>query len=403
MSRSFDEELGSRLRDFESDPAPGAKEEIFVNLPVPLSGGYNLWQMLGAVMMALGLLQLLLPVKGELSTSPEAQVNIRGSEIPVDSRVSAVGDSVMFDMLPDNPTYDRSMKQGLSVSSTKGQFQNRESRRQEVVYVPFKYQRPEFERLTLQSPQLGFTSPFVPLQLSGSLLASTLPVKETKGHPFFYPYFDFGLFFVYQQLRPNLSDDLIVQNLQGAGRFSPRRLGLFVEAGVRRPLSESLHLLVGGSFNRYRLSYRFEVRDNIPQSAIVRASEQVSVEPVFDRTIVDFSAPLWLGGLKAALNWYLLPNHTSSLYLALEYNLVLNGTHHFFVDDQRYRIAYPDQWLIDIGLRKTLFKGSHHEVSVVPNIRYSWIRLDPDPTAALSAKPFSAGLTISYLLGSASK
>ncbi|WP_109829700.1 hypothetical protein [Reichenbachiella versicolor] len=212
-------------------------------------------------------------------------------------------------------------------------------------------------------------------------------------------YGDIGTFLLYQQIQPNLNDDLVIEGLEGEKGLSPKRLGFLGEVGVYKSVSEKVILNFGATFSMYNQHYSFNIRES--QSTEAEASQSgssVSLTPIFEEDRINIDRRLWVAGVKAGSSFYILPSKTNSIFFALEYGKILNDNQQFRFAEEDYSIHYTDQLLINIGLRKTLFELPSGDITIVPNLRYSLLNSSPT-SQPISVKPFSAGLSISYLIG----
>ncbi len=224
---------------------------------------------------------------------------------------------------------------------------------------------------------------------------STLPAQKRNPIEFDF-YADAGLFFLYQQVEPDLSDEVIIDDFKGADRFSLNRVGALIEIGIKKELSEKTSLNLGVNLNVYQQNFTFNVREIAPTDA-VQASEPTTFSSVFTNSTIEMRNVIVSTGIKAGWDFHVLPNKYDAFYLAAEYNQVLNPTHEFIFEEKSYDTFYPNQWMISAGIRKKMFESRIANATIIPNIRYSFLRSSSDKAPTLSVKPFSAGLTLSFV------
>jgi len=210
------------------------------------------------------------------------------------------------------------------------------------------------------------------------------------------PFLELGVFFLYQNIVPDIEDELIIDNFEGQNSISLSRLGSSASFGVSKDVSDKVNLSLGLLFSAYQQKFTFDVREITPSTGFYDASTN-TLSSSFLSNEIDIHHTIFNTGLLLSSNFHVLPNQFDALYLGMEYNKVLNGRHSFTFNETDYQIGYPDQWLISFGLQKKLFDSKQGDFYFVPNVRYSiGNNTGKSSNSALSLKPFSVGLTINY-------
>ena len=217
-----------------------------------------------------------------------------------------------------------------------------------------------------------------------------------KKKKFFRWYGDAGVFFIYRQGRPNASDDLIIEDYQGPGRFSAERLGWILEGGVYRDLNEKIRLKAGISLSTFQQQYTFSLRNTAPDSVIsIDESITPSFEAVFDRQQIHMAHRLWVLGGSLGADFFIFPSKNNSLYTHLEYQLNIRSRRSIRFDGEKYHVYYPNQIMWSFGLRKKVFEHQRANFYLIPNFRYALSGFTYQENDILTLKPFSAGITFS--------
>ncbi len=394
MSQSFENRIGERLREYAPPPPSHLREQVLGKVGGTNATGFNGWQMFSVVLATIALLQIF---PGPYQVSK----NVINEEVSVSDNL-------------ENADFKVSPKQEGSTSISTAENNGRKEKiillktEKEVIEKDSRGSGPDIEPASNAkyvefeaSPKSLSTNdqPRIPgIHLLKKERRRTVPVKPERERNFD-PYGELGAFFLYQQAKPNLEDDIVIDNFQGQGRISPSRLGLSLEGGVHKIFDKRIRLNFGTNISTYRQAYQFTIRNTEPEGATVIPGETASLIPVFDESLISIDHRLWSIGGKFGISYNLFTATTTQLNTTIEYQHILNREHNFYFQDEQFKVNYPNQVLLSAGIRKTIFITSHGTVDLVPSIRYSLRKHESEGNQVLSVKPFSVGLSLSYLFG----
>jgi len=411
MNQSFEKALKEKIKDYSETPSSAQKERLFAALP-PNATGPNrnlLIRLIAAIILFISIpFYLLDPAtktfltdKTDYSGPGANKTNLdQGEDAPLDkltSQAPTAGAPIPIAEKEslrgkDNfkaPSSNQKKTAGASSNST--QIPERIGNKRSKHAAHAKPFQKIIRNRHLKSPTLSDTA----IQRSAWILASD---KVRKNILKVDPYAELGVFFLYQQVTPDISDDLIVENFESLDRLSPRRLGGHLALGVSREIAENIDLSMDVNFSVFQQNLSFDARAIEPSSAELDA-EGNTLTSVFERSNIQINQTIFATGLQLGASFYALPNKLDALYTGVGYSFVIDSKRHFLFEDQRYQIAYPNQLLMTFGLRKKLFRLPSGDLTFVPNIRYSFFQnFGSESPAAISIKPFSVGLSISYKL-----
>ncbi|MFY0685670.1 MAG: hypothetical protein JXQ90_00820 [Cyclobacteriaceae bacterium] len=434
MSQSFDKHIGKRLRGYTSSPPPKLKKAIFSKLDDNDSKGISVWQVTGIVIFVVSLLQIV-PHNEQVDTS--AQITQKAPSTTQTKLTSPPYDKGTNAQLvtPDTINSIRESVKEISqyIASTtpiqpKEQVQNQSTSGSSSLNIaPANQKTPGFVQLSNKSRDevnhnktIAFgdihdlmrrkfkeadITPHRPILVvivhhgenKGPNIPLTKEIKPQKRKV--KPYADAGLFFQYQQAQPNVDDELVISNFSGLASISPQRAGAILEGGIHYELNKRIMLNAGIAAQTYRQDYSFAIHDFEPDQVGVVSGERVTLLPVYEEDIVDINHQMFSTGGKLIANFYVFPSRANILYAGMEFQKVLNPNHTFDYDGNEYAINYPDQWLASAGLRKLIFEGNTGNLYVIPSIRFALNKDHFDANQVLSLKPYSVGVSISYLMG----
>lgn len=209
---------------------------------------------------------------------------------------------------------------------------------------------------------------------------------------FFQPYFDVGGFFLYNRIKPNLSDDIYVGDYDAPFSISASRIGLALSGGLQKEWNNKLTTRLGLMFNNYNQHFSFSVRNTTPDSVKV-VNEYV--EPIFNKENVQISKRISTLGIRLQQIWS-IPSIYNSIYLSAEYQHRISAGATFRYQGREHSLATPSQWMVEFGLRKHLAQLRSGHLYIIPGIRYSISKIKDQ--GILNVKPFSVGVSMSYTL-----
>lgn len=383
MSKSFEEKLKDRLQDYGKQPPTFAKGQVFETLGGAKAQWYDsTFQIVGALLFVVAIFQI---GKKRDNTAIAAYPDYprweeeRLSIEPVELMPSAP--TANLATIPDS-NFEEFSSEDNRIGSVKdeyfGQSQRNYSINEGTGFGLALFEFEEAERhIFIHSPKPTRKETIVP--------------KKKK---FFTPYYNLGSYFIYNRVKPNLSDDIYVGEYDAPFGLSASRLGLNIEAGLQAVISEKWSTRVGLSFNNYAQNYSFTVRDTAPDELSSSETFTGFFEPAFETENVQISQRVSTVGAKGQLFWHVFPSKTNVLFTSLEYHQLLGKGPEYEYEDVKYTLMQPRQFLIELGLRKSLYEFRNADLFVMPSLRYGVYRLDQQDI--LSVKPFSVGVTISY-------
>lgn len=386
MSESFDEKLRERLGGYTSDPPPAARKIILDRVSAP-----DLWiyfyQMAGALFMLLALFRLGSPA----SDSPEGRSV--SSDSPIQSGMAVEGShnalnlkllsSGGIDIGENTPA-----KPGIIGINSPASADDHAFPVEEVVtdQVPFSGGNGYFSdlRLDLSGPVRD---------LSGSPFERRHIRRIVPKDPSFDLYYNVGAFFLYNRIRPDLTDELYVGEFESPFGISASRIGANLEFGTEKRFSERSMMRLGLTVNNYNQNYSFSIRGTTPDSVSVNI-ESGLLEPHFIAQHVQVSERVTLVGGKLQGLWSIFRSSTDVLFISAEYQRLIGKGPRFSYQGETYLLMKPNQYLAELGLRKVLWELPGGHVYAMPSIRYAFSKFQND--GIVSVKPFSVGITISY-------
>jgi len=419
MSQSFDEKIAHKLRSSQSTPTKEAKEALFAKLSAQAtSTGLSKQRRLKLIGLWLAQITFLLLWPLQVSENSKANTSLTSSkEEAYAQNQKKIGTAIQN----DSQSKIEKVTGILPITGSNGikinDFSYHDSKKEEASklspepYSSVVLKNNQQDHLEGSWQDLAMLEHHYLTLLDDHHFAisiDSLPEKEStikakaisteKKERFLSLYSNLGIFFLYQEMQPNVDDDVVIDNFQGQNSLSLNRLGLFGELGVYRQVNPSLRIHLGTTLNMYNQKYSFDVRSTQPSEVIITGSENQTFNPIFESDQITMDHRLWVAGLKFGASFHVFPSKSNSVFTAVEYNHVLNSRHHFDFEGSTYHIQYPHQWLVTVGFRKKLWQVPRGELALIPNIRYSLLRLDPSSNEALSIKPFSIGMTLSYLI-----
>lgn len=395
MSRSFDNKIGDRLGQHTATPKPDAKEAIFSRLDSEETSYVWIYHYLAS-----GLLLLSFFMIGRVPDSlPEQNFDpeTKESSVAVDAKYEAVVENI------DKPTKQESQEDRRTIEQSNVLAVNQQSEE-----IPNEIIRPaqnannsaepkptlkhykefgELNKWKLDDAELPAHIGLIASHQK-STVKSVIPARQR----FFNPYFEAGSFFIYNRLRPNLSDDIYIGDFESPYGISISRFGFSAAVGAERQWNKLWTTRLGLLLNNYNQSYSFTVRKTRPDSVVVTDE---FLEPVFSRDSVEINKRVTTLGLKFQSIWN-LPSEYNSLFVSFEYHHRISKGPSFTYDDTELDLSSRRQYMIELGLRKRLFELKHGDLFVVPGIRYAVDRWEKD--RILTVKPFSVGVSLNYTL-----
>ena len=395
MSKSFDDKIEGRLSGYSSTPAPNSKEAIFAKLDSGNSTFTWIYHYLGG-----GLLLLSVFMMGRISNEP---ANALKSTEMVSQRPSQTDSNNIKNFSSAHDKAEVSAASSLvtienhpSIELIDHQNEHLESENaivvdnQEIEEYTIIDKTMDFNGLS----RVGYSSNVIPVETNLIVLEKEqgiekiIPTKEK----FLKPYFELGSFFMYNRLKPNLTDDIYIADFDSPFGMSISRFGLGASVGFERQWNEKLSTRLGLLFNNYNQSYSFTIRETKPDSVIV---SNEFVEPVFNRDTVQINKRVSTLGMKFQSTWN-FPSSYNSLFVSMEYHRRISDGPSLSYDGQIYELSSRNQYLLELGLRKKLFELKNGDFFVIPGIRYALTRWKSDQI--IDVKPFSVGVSLNYTL-----
>lgn len=384
MSKSLDEKLKDRFEDFRATPPEGAREGVFAALgesseaPVAYHYAGGLCLLLALFMIGyqrpgeVSLHQTMGPITSSTLVPPvetwPLSAPVAGSEETPTSSEQSVEDI-------NSPISELSEK-GDASPILDGQEWIR-----------------GYNELSLDRKGYDF------YYARSSRKLSKVPSRSRKyiipkKEKYFTPYAEVGAFFLYNRLKPNLDDDIYVGDYDSPFGLSASRLGIALSTGLQRDWSEKWATRIGLVFNSYNQSFSFRVRNTRPDSVIVNESTGY-LEPRFQGEHIQVNKRVSLVGVKLQSIWA-FPSRYSAITASFEYQRLLGTGPQFEYEGEQQSLAYPNQYLVEVGLKKILYETRHGSLSVVPGLRYAVNKFRNEEI--ISVKPFSVGVSLSYSL-----
>ncbi|MFY0599513.1 MAG: hypothetical protein JXR03_07560 [Cyclobacteriaceae bacterium] len=390
MSKSFDDIFKDRLSSLEKAPPLDAKKAVLGQVSTG-SGAFvgDLYKALGALLLLISLYQV-----GKLR---EPVPNVSQVDHPAkaeDVQLNLAKASKKANA-PEEPKKAEDKLYVASVQSRENEtvLSNQNSKElpknKKSYYLKEDIQVEKLDADLLETDKVRFNElSFLARNREDKRI---LPEKRKS----VFPYFNTGAFFVYNRVRPNLSDDIYVGEYDAPFGMSPSRVGLALEGGLHKQLSDKLAVRGGLTFNNFNQSYSFTARSSRPDSVSVD-KETGLLEPHFDKENVRINKRVSLVGAKGQVFWYVFPNHANVLFASFEYQYLLGSGPKFRYLDQQHSLMKPSQYLTEIGLRKLLMDRRRAGLFLMPSIRYAINKFKNQDIIAV--KPFSVGVMLSYQL-----
>jgi hypothetical protein len=411
MSQSFEKKVGSRLQHYEPSPPAHLKSKVFE--AVNPGRGLNGWQVTGMILFVFSFffwLQEAMPGK-QLVEQKSERIEVKETVQDLETTEPAL--PVNEEGLP-SVVKSQSVKERInniskpSASQTRSVSVRNETSNEKAITqssggsVTEVTERDELltwqvdRRTTKLDYSFGGDIGWIPDRSESTHFEKEIvPIK--RSFPF---YMETGLFFLYQQAIPNMKDELVITDFEGAAGLSPSRLGANFEAGIHFSPVRKLRIHLGAKVNTYQQSYRFGIRSFVSDSVqVTQTSDEIVFNPVYDHEKITMDHRLYATGAKASFNWRIFPSYTNELVTSAEYLSILNRIHKFEFDGASYQVGYSDQWLFSVGMRKILMENKKGMLQVHPSIRYSLRRVAPSQREVLSMKPYSVGVSFSYIFG----
>jgi hypothetical protein len=413
MSQSFEKKVGSRLQHYEPAPPPELKKKVFA--AVAPQRGLNGWQVTGLVFIIISLLfwfQGAMPGRSLAETTDLKDVErLQSSEQTASAERLTIEEEMLEESVVE-PTSQKSRpfetKDVVSVQSARED--NEEEQMPPIQSDESKGAIPsvdflshlegwivfgrEPEMVLFESETGEIDVEIQPLEMMW--LSKTIKPPKKIMHM----YLESGLFFIYQQAYPNLEDELVIESFEGEAGLSPKRIGVFLETGVHKTFWQKVRVHLGVKANTYQQVYRFGIRgfsaDSITTS---QSGDELIIRPIYDQDKIEVNHRLFSWGGRLSMNWMIFPSHTNELMTSIEYLSIVNSERSFLYEGETIGVGYTDQWLISLGMRKTLFENDKGLIQVNPSIRYSLRKLSPTEQQVLTMKPYSVGLSVSYIFG----
>ncbi|MEP0368867.1 MAG: hypothetical protein ABJN36_20440 [Cyclobacteriaceae bacterium] len=385
MRRSFDDIFKSRIGNQEAKPPVGAKEQIFAQIGVPaptytVEDGYSV---VAALLILLSFFQIG-GVKSGVEpkhTSSEKSLAIASVTLPYqEENESEVLSGQVFEEVIASSQTDQAKTYESALMNLN------EENHQKFSYAanPHRFEL-NFLKVSKHAPRshVLLNRKYRPKRI--------IPEKEKT----LYPYYNVGAFFMYNRVRPNLTDDIYVGEYDAPFGMSPSRIGLVLEGGIHKKWNALIATRLGVSINNFNQSYSFTVRSAKPDSVSVD-EESGYLEPHFDKEHVRVSKRVTVIGLKGQMFWYIFPNQANVLFTSFEYQHLIGSGPKFSFQNENYKLMKPSQYMLEFGLRKLILERRSAEMYLMPGIRYSLAKYKNEEL--ITVTPFSVGVTLSYQL-----
>jgi hypothetical protein len=409
MSQSFEKKVGSRLQHYEPTPPPHLKKKVFA--VVSPSRGINGWQVTGVILILSALIQLLfIGTPGASESIVSAENSMEKGEVaqqfePPLPRENLKKDATNeIEKINENPILESSKPVKEETSDTQALVQPvitsesfgtsivEESSDETYLYAMI---HPHRRGLGEELPEVG------EVRMKRYDRSMYLLSKEIKPEKLIPPlYAEAGLFFIYQQVAPNVEDNLIIESFEGESGFSPKRLGVHLEGGIHRQIFSKVRLHGGVKVSTYQQSYRFAFRDiYVDEVEVTNTGDELIFSPIYEEDKIEINHRMYTVGGRLTGNFQIFPSRTTELLIDSEYVKILNSNQSFVYENRTYEVGYHDQWLFSLGMRKTFALNRKGMLQVVPTVRYAFNQVVAKEDEALSMKAYSVGLSVSYIFG----
>lgn len=388
MSKSFEDQINERLRDYTHTPEASAKSRILDQVnsqhdPIPAAYHY-----LGGVLLLLALsmvgYQKMTASEQELdfATAPQGYQQSVHVQKPQNFQIA-------IEELDEKLTAGYSPNETSGVAGTLGIIpETSPPSSAERSPNHFSVMEPIMPLLD----ELG--SPPSKFRLSGLIFKEKEEVIVPGPKRWFNTYFTVGSFFLYNRLQPNLDDDVFVDHYDAPFGISAKRIGFSADLGLESNWGGPVKARVGLIANNYSQQFSFSMRNTIPDTVIL-SNDSEFLEPQFNTELININRRVTTLGVRFMTTWN-FPTRFNAIYAAAEYHWLLGRGVRLSYQDETYELSQPQQFMLEIGLSKLLYEGSNGYFSVNPGFRYSLQKMDGDEP--IQVKPFSLGVSLTYSL-----
>lgn len=391
MSRSFEDKLKDHLGDYQVPPPPHAKERLFGAKPVSNPSVFYSYLGVGLFLISIFMLgrnSVEVDSVGEGSESIASE-KIAGSRLAEIFESSICMESAnmqceLSDLDIELPFQKSSSNQMSRMNDDL--FDIQEGNR-ELTFGESKNMH-EIEGLGFLKHDNYNKFPDL-IQKRQRNRKEVIPVKSRSS---FKTYYDLGAYFIYNRLKPNLNDELYITNYDAPFSISPSRIGGVFHFGFERNWSENHTSRLGLVLNNYNQHFAFQIRKFAPDSVV---KEDEFFKPVYDEEVINVRKRVNTIGLKYQHFWA-MPSVYNSMFASLEYQRRVGQGAIFKYENKTYQLSQVDQWMIEFGLRKLMADWPRGQLYLIPSVKYAVS--DYTSGSALTVKPFSAGLSVSFSL-----
>ena len=402
MSESFEDKLKDRLDNYQVPPPANAKAAI-LGKPVVVTSYAYLYRYIGALLLLISLIQIGYREQGSedisLDNTQTDECQLKNDLI--DRQSVLVEDDSICD--PEGDT--NSMVAGV----VKNENIDTEVNQPDLINVEPAKDPTTLLRASNDSFFSNEEKIFLPHDLESlvdkeNMISANSLILENKYDPIDHVipegdkviklYFETGAFFLYNRLKPNLDDDIFLSDYDAPFGLSVSRIGLAVNLGVQGEVSERMTLKLGMVYNNYNQIFSFAIRKTQPDS-LTAVADSDFFEPIFHSEKVDINKRIsTLGGRIQAV--WAVPSKFNAILSSFEYHRMLGNGAQFTYEGLTHSLSQKNQFIFEIGLQKLLYESRKAHLSLIPSLRYSVNKLGS--VEALSVKPFSVGVSISYEL-----
>jgi hypothetical protein len=205
---------------------------------------------------------------------------------------------------------------------------------------------------------------------------------------------DGGLYFLamptlgYNQVKPVEDDGIFIESIARVSAFSPKRLGLRVELGLERQLSERFNFNIGVLYfqRKQTIAYRYRDQEHFDVLPLDLDSLVYRVQPA--QLSLTFEYELKNIGILAGVN-YTIKNarFTQQVGLAAELQRPLRSS------SQEQNTDASLYLFGDIYYRISRKLSPHFDAMFQPTVNYA-LQLDDRLTAPFYVKPYGLGLNV---------
>jgi len=385
MNKSFEDKIRDRLSEYRVDPPAGFRDAI-LNAPGPGEAWLvRFFHAFGAVLMLISLFMVgYIPIREQADLGLGDEGRLKSQEV-----VDFHGDSFPDPTIAMNDEVPTPMKVPSKAGEPKDELitplSHAEMRDEERYDAPHRavFDPWDLEKLTGEEAM----EPAYPT-LAGGVETNEIIFKRTRRA--YTLYLEGGAFFLYNRIRPNLDDDIYVSDYDAPFGLSASRVGLSMHWGLQRIWSEHFSTRLGLGFNHYNQDFSFNVRGTTPQTVVV---ESDFVTPIYEISTVQIKKRVSTVGVKIQNTWS-FPSRYNSLFASVEYQRIISSLPTFEYEGTRHTLVDPNQYFLELGLRKLLFEGNRGLIHVTPAFKYSVTKFRE--MDIISIKPFSVGVSVSY-------